>query len=641
MVKNGRSDVDKDELVRVTSLSSDVITKAKEKYLYSLGNKLNSPQTGTKSYWSILDKFLQKKKIPLIPPILWNGTFVKNICEKITLFNTFFPDQCTPINNSSTLPPFEHKINSNIEDVSFSEQEIVSIIRSLNSNKAHGWDGIFIRMIKMCDELIAPPLKIIFDTALKSGIYPGKWKRENVIPVHKKESKNILKNYRPISLLPICGKIFEKCIYNSLYSYLESNNILSKSQSGFRKGDSCISQLLAIAHIIYSNFDACPSLETRGVFLDISKAFDIVWHEGLLFKLESYGISGPLLSLLKSFLANRFQRVVLNGQSSCWKEILVGVPQGSILGPLLFLIFINDIPEGIQYNIKIFADDTSIFSVMKNSISASATLNEDLLLISKWAYPWKMSFNPDPSKQATEIVFSKKRSNTQLPALTFNNNILTPSDSHKHLGLILDRKLNFKNHLSEKISKANKGVGVIKRLYKYLPRASLVNIYKCFVRPHLDYGDIIYDNSSNTTFSQMVESVQYNAALAITGSIRGTSREILYQELGFESLHDRRWFRKLCFYYKIRHNMCPLYLTELLPVMETRSHSLRSYRPPTVPNFRTERFKSTFSPLVLLIGTNLVQIYKILPHLKFLNEHYLCLFVLIQLGYTRFTIQKD
>ena len=180
--------------------------------------------------------------------------------------------------------------------------------------------------------------------------------------------------------------------------------------------------------------------------------------------------------------------------------------------------------------------------------------------------------------------------------MIFNNNILTPSHSHKHLGLILDKKLNFKNHLSEKISKANKGLGVIKRLYKILPRASLVNIYRAFVRPHLDYGDIIYDNSSNATFSQMIETVQYNAALAITGAIRGTSREKLYQELGFESLHDRRWFRKLCFYYKIRHNMCPLYLTELLPIMKTHCHSLRSNRPPAVPNFRTERFKSTFFP---------------------------------------------
>ena len=150
-VKNGRTDADKDELVRITSLSSDTITKAKEKYLRPLDNKLNDdPQTGAKSYWSILNKLLQNIKIPLIPPILSNGTFITNVKEKTTLFNTVFAEQCTPINNSSTLPPFEYKVNSKIEDISFSELEIVSIIRSLNSNKAHGWDGISIRIIKIC-----------------------------------------------------------------------------------------------------------------------------------------------------------------------------------------------------------------------------------------------------------------------------------------------------------------------------------------------------------------------------------------------------------------------------------------------------------------------------------------------------------
>ena len=342
------------------------------------------------------------------------------------------------------------------------------------------------------------------------------------------------------------------------------------------------------------------STSKQNSFLDISKAFDRVWHEGLLYKLKSYGISGPLLILIKSFLTNRFQRVVLNGQTSNWKKILAGVPQGSIIGPLFFLIFINDIPDGIQSNIKVFADDTSIFSVMKNRISASVTLNEDPYLISEWAYSWKMSFNPDPSKQATEIVFSKKRSDIQLPALRFNDNILRPTNSHKHLGMILDSKLNFNNHLSEKINKANKGIGIIRRLYKFLPRASLINIYKAFVRPHLDYGDIIYDNSSNATFSQMIESVQYNAALAITGAIHGSSREKLYQELGFESLHDRRWCRKLCFYYKIQHNNCPLYLTELLPTIKTSCYSLRSNRPRMFSKVRTERFKSTFFPSCFL-----------------------------------------
>ena len=178
---------------------------------------------------------------------------------------------------------------------------------------------------------------------------------------------------------------------------------------------------------------------------------------------------------------NRFQRVVLNGQNLNWKEILAGVPQGFILGPLFSLMFINDIPDGIQSNIEIFADDASIFSVMKDGISASVTLNEDLNLISNWAYTWKMSFNLDPSKQAKEITFSNKRSDTQLPVLIFNNSIISPSDTHKHPDMISDRNLNVKCHLSEKISKADRGIGIIKQLYTFLPRATLVNIYKTFV----------------------------------------------------------------------------------------------------------------------------------------------------------------
>ena len=155
-----------------------------------------------------------------------------------------------------------------------------------------------------------------------------------------------------------------------------------------------------------------------------------------------------------------------------------------------------------------------------------------------------------------------------LPTLRFNNNILTPTNSHKHLGMILDSKLNFNNHLSDKICKANKGIGIIRRLYKFLPRPSLLNIYKAFVRPYLDYGDIIYENSSNATFSEMIESVKYNALSAITGAIHGCpihgcSREKISQELCFESIHDRCWCRKLCFYYKIQHNNCPLYLNRI------------------------------------------------------------------------------
>ena len=264
-------------------------------------------------------------------------------------------------------------------------------------------------MIQMCDESIIIPLKLVFESAIRSGHFPDTWKKGIIIPVHKKESKNLVKNYRPISLLPVFGKMFEKIIYNNLYNYFQENQFLTEKQSGFRKGDSCISQLIAITHKIYKAFDGNPSLETRGVFLDISKAFDKVWHEGLLYKLKSYGITGNFLKLLENYMSNRYQRVVLNGQSSSWLDVNAGVPQGSILGPLLFLIYINDLPERLKTDAKLFADDTSLFSTVIDIDKTSDNLNNDLSVIKEWAYLWKMSFNPDPNKQATEVIFSHKK----------------------------------------------------------------------------------------------------------------------------------------------------------------------------------------------------------------------------------------
>ena len=180
----------------------------------------------------------------------------------------------------------------------------------------------------------------------------------------QKNDKCCINNYHPLSLLPLCSKIFEHILYNPLFLYLESNNLLTPHQSGFHPNDSCIYQLPSIAHSIYADFGHDPSLEFRGNFLDISKAFDKVWHEGLLYKLESIGISGNLLNLFRSFLNDRYQRVVINGQHSDWAPILAGVPQGSILGPLLFLIYINDLPDNLNSLVKLFADDTSLFSTV-------------------------------------------------------------------------------------------------------------------------------------------------------------------------------------------------------------------------------------------------------------------------------------
>ena len=214
--------------------------------------------------------------------------------------------------------------------------KILKIIRSLNPNKAHGWDEISIRMIKISDVALVNPLKIIFTNYLRRGVFPEIWKCANVVPVHKKNEKNIKSNYRPISLLPISGKVLEKLIYDSLYSHLVSCDLLNPNQSGFRPGDSTVNQLISITHTIFKAFDCNPPLDVRSVYLDISKAFDRVWQDGLIFKLKRCGVAGQLLSLIESFLNDRKQRTVLNGRCSNWGDILAGVPQESILGPLFF-----------------------------------------------------------------------------------------------------------------------------------------------------------------------------------------------------------------------------------------------------------------------------------------------------------------
>ena len=584
----------------------DVINKEKEKYLSSLGQKLNDPQTGPKAYWKVLNKLLNKSNIPIIPPILHNNKLVTNFIEKSNLFNKYFVEQCKTLINDSVLPPFYPITNKKLADIEYVVEDLRNIIHALNSNKSHGPDNISIRMLQICGDSILDPLDLIFRNIIKTGIYPDQWKLANVTPVHKKDNKQSIRNYRPISLLPICAKLFERILFNNIYNYLISNNLITENQSGFKPGDSTTNQLLYLTHIIHSSFDINVSREVRHVFLDISKAFDKVWHEGLLFKLKQNGITGSLITLLASYLNERKQRVLLNGYESVWGIIESGVPQGSVLGPLLFLIYINDLENGIQSKIKFFADDTSLFSIVNDSTLSAVELNHDLNLIENWAHQWKMSFNPDPNKQAIELLCSHKNKSPHHPPLYFNNKNVSRVTDHKHLGLILDSKLSFSKHISEKISTARKGIGIIKYMSAYAPVKTLDQIYKMFVRPHLDYCDIIYhlptqpnpfNSSINLNFMmQSLESTQYQAALAVSGAWKGSNTSKLYEELGWESLSDRRWFRRLCQFYKIHNDLTPSYLKEPIPQPRRLLYGQRRENVLHEIPCRTLKFYNSFYP---------------------------------------------
>ena len=303
----------------------------------------------------------------------------------------------------------------------------------------------------------------------------------NFTPVHNKEKKQIIKNYRPISLLLIFAKLFEKMLFPKMYNYFIANNLITKNQSGFQPNDSVTNQLISLVESINSAFDI--NHEVRSVYLDMSKAFDKAWHEGLIFKLKQNGIEGKLLNLFESYLSNRKQRVMINGSESDRGIIESGVPQGSVLGPLIFLIYINDLEKGIKSQINFFADVTSIVSIVRSLNTMADEFNHDLRLINQWATQWKMSFNPDPSKQAVQVSFSLKLTPHVHPKIYFINNEVTITCEHKHLGLILHSKLSFESHINEKIKIARNGIGIIKYLSNYLPIGTLDQIYKMYIRP--------------------------------------------------------------------------------------------------------------------------------------------------------------
>ena len=421
-------------------------------------------------------------------------------------------------------------------------------------------------------------------------------------------------NYRLISLLPICGKILEKIVFDQVYAFLSVNNLLSQNQSGFRPGDSTIFQLLSITSTIYDSFEKYD--ETRAVFLDISKAFDKVWHEGIIFKLKCSGISGNLLNLFENYLLNRFQRVVLNGNESNWTSLKAGVPQGSVLGPLLFLICINDLTDNISSDMRLFANDSSLCTCVKGATQTHHKLLKDMQTVTLWAYRWKMVFNPDITKQAIEVIFSCKNKTPAHPDLTFNGVPVSREPFTKHFGVFWCILVCI---IKEQVLKATKGVSLLKFLCKYVDRNVLDLSYKMYVRPHLEYGDVIFHNQ-RMDLMDLIERVQYTAALIVSGCWQETSRVKLYDELGWESLSDRRWARRMTIFYKINNGLAPTYLSEHIPQRNDITFDLPN-RVDSTPFIRTDRYGNSFYPYTIKAWKNLENEAKLKPSVQSFKKH--------------------
>ena len=596
--KRNKTPILRNKFIETRNFYNTEIHRIKSEYDHTQYDKLNNDtHRSTKQWWTLLKKISIEQHISKqnIPPMKHNTDLVTGDKEKAELFNNFFIDASSlndngamnPLNTNTRVTATDDDLNSII----LTEQEIADQINCIDTSKSYGPDGIPPRIIKEGGAAICKILFRLFSLSLETSKFPLSWKSANVIPLHKKEDKNIVSNYRPISLLSIVGKLLEKIVFKHIYNFYRDNFVLTDFQSGFQHGRSTTTQLLEVYHTFCQALD--KEKEVRVIFLDISKAFDKVWHKGLLHKLQLSGISGQLLAWLKDYLSNRRQRVVINGQNSKWANINAGVPQGSVLGPLLFLLYINDLSTEIHHcKVRFFADDTCLFIEVDNRLESTNLINTDLQNIYNWSLKWLVSFSPTKTKS---LIISNKHDRLLNPTVVFDNTVISEVSHHKYLGLHFSYNLKWSTHIDEISSKANNRLNMLLPLKYKLDRKTLETMYKALVIPILEYAVVVWGGTYDTTLAKL-EEININAMRLITGATARSNIAKLYTETSFNSFFERRDVAMLLMYYKLKNNIAPNYLLALLPPEnhETRRYNLRNNVNINIPYSRLETFKRSF-----------------------------------------------
>ena len=520
--------------------------------------------------------------------------------NKTEIFNEYFASKSRVDGSDDDPPLLERMLNvQNLANINTSPIEIGKLIRSLK--KSHispcGISGKFLQMIS---KEISYPFSKLLNNLFEIGHFPDHWKIAHVTPIFKRVgSKNIKSNYRPISILPSLSKVAESVIHERLLSHCVFHNIITERQAAYLKGDSTITQLLYLVHQIRKNWGIGKITQT--CFLDISAAFDKVWHRGLLSKLEQIGISDSCLQLFKSYLSNRKQCTVIDGVKSNLLDIKAGVPQGSRLGPLLFIIYINDIGETLESDILIFADDCSLFASGKDPTETVQQLNRDLGRISSWAKTWKVTFNAGKSK---DMIFSSKFLNNS-PPLIFNDNVIDRVNTHRHLGVYLTSNLDWSMQINDVCLRANRKLSVL-RSVKFLKRNTLDLLYKITVRSLIDYALPIYSNNLKLTDLARLDRLQYKAGKLVCGALHYTNRNKLNEELGWENFHTRIKFLGLSLFQKIhRHETRPLIRNCMSSMDSEKKYPTRSKLGYSPYPYMGEKFKNSFFPFMTHLWNNL------------------------------------
>ena len=562
--------------------------KLTDSKLEFFSRQLNQVKGNMKRTWNIINGLLKpctNRKMPNIRSLLINNQQIFGNDQISNSLNQHFSTIGSTISNSFPGTSNRASPSRTIPNSLFfrpcTANDVDSIIRRMK-NSSNNIDSYSPKILKLISNIVSPIIASLINKSLLSGYFPNKFKVARVVALHKGGSKEELGNYRPISLLPTLSKVFERFVYNQLYEFLEKFNILTPKQFGFRKGKSTVQAVMDQLKFVYDNLDLGNTVVS--IFMDFSKAFDCLDHTILLYKLSCYGIRGLALNWFESYLSDRLQYTNVNNCNSPLAPVTHGVPQGSILGPLLFLLFINDLPTANDFfEPTLFADDSTLTCAFDNSNETliKHKLESELNIIHQWLSANKIQVNYSKSKF---MIFSYGKT-YNLEELAFGNSSISVASEMKFLGITIDRNLNFKSHTAMISSKISKATGILFRLNNILPQSALKSLYDALVVPHLLYGlEIWYSTlqcNQDRIFKLQKKSIR---AIRNLGYNEHTSSH--FQILGSLKLDDLYKLRLLTFMY-INKN---LFATN----SDIHPHLTRHRNDMLLPHFRRARSQSSW-----------------------------------------------
>ena len=535
-----RTNESKDDYNRTKQMAIYVTKKARTEFETRIANNIKENPKEFYSY--VNNKTTVRSEIAVLKNK--DGELAILPHEKAEMLNTFFASVFTKEDTANIPEPESKVLQSMLSTIIVTEQMVRDRLKEQKPGKSAGPDGIHSRVVVETQEQLVGPLTIIFNKSLSEGVVPDSWKEAEVVPIFKKGKRDDPGNYRPVSLTSVCGKIMEKIVRKEIVDHLERNEVISDVQHGFVQGKSCQTQLLTVIE------EWTKWMEERKPFdclyFDYRKAFDSVPHMRLMRKIESCGITGQVQRWIKSFLQGRRQRVRVGEAVSGWKKLTSGIPQGSVLGPTLFVLFINDLPQVVESRVALFADDTKVFREIQSDEDREK-LQQDIDELLIWSKKWQLPFNESKCK-----VMHYGKTNRKADYNLGGVQIVEVSEE-KDLGVTFDQQLSFGTNASKVVAAANSTLGLINRHFRHIETKPFMNLYKTLVRPKVEYcmtvAQPVYKKDK-----EKIERVQHRATKLVLGMENKDYSERL-AELKLPSLEYRRKRADVMQTYKIMNNI--------------------------------------------------------------------------------------